>query len=159
MEKLLPMEGIFEILQQNSFHQPKNQFPLARMKGLLKISLQQTEKSLAKNGKKWFPPARKSFSTSQNVSKLHFHQVSKKYQWQKCLKIDKKAFPLARKSLSTNRNAFKSMFPLDGKIKAAVAGVSQNGSKKWFPLARKSVSTSRNKVIFQKFDFLVPTNK
>ena len=44
------------------------------------------------------------------------------------------------------------MFSLDGKIKLAVAGVSQNGRKKWFPLARKSVSTSKNKVIFQKFD-------
>ena len=31
--------------------------------------------------------------------------------------------------------------------------------KKWFPQARKSVSTSRNKVIFQKFDFPVPTNR
>ena len=52
-------------------------------------------------------------------------------------------FPLARKSLSTKRNAFKNTLPLDGKIKLAVGGVSQNGRKK---LARKSVSTSRNKV-------------
>ena len=51
------------------------------------------------------------------------------------------------------------MFPLDGKLKLAVAGLPQNGRKKWFPLARKSVSTSRNKIIFQKFDFSVPTNK
>ena len=42
----------------------------------------------------------------------------------------KNLFPLARKSLSTNRNAFKNTFPLDGKIKLAVAGVSQNGRKK-----------------------------
>ena len=51
------------------------------------------------------------------------------------------------------------MFPLDGKLKLAVAGLPQNGRKKWFPLARKSVSTSRNKIIFQKFDCSVPTNK
>ena len=45
-------------------------------------------------------------------------------------KIDKKAVPLARKSLSTNQNAFINIFSLDGKIKLAVAGVSQNGRKK-----------------------------
>ena len=38
-------------------------------------------------------------------------------------------FPLARKSLSTNRNVFKKKFPLHGKIKLAVAGVSQNEKK------------------------------
>ena len=31
--------------------------------------------------------------------------------------------------------------------------------KKLFPLARKSVSTSRNKVIFQKLDLPVSTNR
>ena len=36
MEKLLPMEGIFEKLEQNSPHEPENQFPLATMKDLLK---------------------------------------------------------------------------------------------------------------------------
>ena len=36
MEKLLPRERIFEKLEQNGFHQPENQFPLARMKDLLK---------------------------------------------------------------------------------------------------------------------------
>ena len=51
------------------------------------------------------------------------------------------------------------MFPLDGKIKLAVAGVSQIGRKKWFPLARKSVSTSRNKVIFEKLNLPVSTNR
>ena len=73
--------------------------------------------------------------------------------------MDKKAFPLARKSLSTNRNAFKNPFPLDEKIRLAVAGVSQNGRKKWFPLARKSVSSSWNKVIFQKLDLPVSTSR
>ena len=34
MEKLLPMERIFEILKQNVFHQPENPFPLARTKDL-----------------------------------------------------------------------------------------------------------------------------
>ena len=36
MEKLLPMEELFEKLEQNGFHQPENQFPLASMKNLLK---------------------------------------------------------------------------------------------------------------------------
>ena len=31
--------------------------------------------------------------------------------------------------------------------------------KKWFPLARKWVSISRNKVIFQKLDLPVSTNR
>ena len=34
MEKLIPMEGIFEILEQNEFQQPEDPFPLARMKDL-----------------------------------------------------------------------------------------------------------------------------
>ena len=72
----------------------------------------------------------------------------------------KNVFPLARKSLSTNLNAFKNMFPLDGKIKLAVAGVSQDGKqKKLFPLASKSVSTSSNIVIFQKLDLPVSKNR
>ena len=37
--------------------------------------------------------------------------------------------------------------------------MSQNGRKKWVSLARKSVSTSRNKVIFQKLDLSVSTNR
>ena len=45
------------------------------------------------------------------------------------------------------------MFPLDGKIKLAVAGVSETGKKKQFPLARKSVSASRYKVNFWKIVF------
>ena len=56
-------------------------------------------------------------------------------------------FSLARKSLYTYRNAFKNTFPLNGKIKLAVAEVSQNGSKK---NGRKSVSISRNQVNFKK---------
>ena len=36
MEKLLPMEWIFEVLEQNGFHQPESQFSLVRMKDLLK---------------------------------------------------------------------------------------------------------------------------
>ena len=35
MEKLLPVERIFEELKQNGFHQPENQFPIARIKDLL----------------------------------------------------------------------------------------------------------------------------
>ena len=37
VEKLLPMEGIFEILEQNGFHYPENLFPLARVKNLFQI--------------------------------------------------------------------------------------------------------------------------
>ena len=40
-----------------------------------------------------------------------------------------------------------------------MTGMSQTGRKKWFPLARKSVSTSKNKVIFQKLDLPVSTNR
>ena len=36
---------------------------------------------------------------------------------------------------------FKNTFPPNGKIKLAVAGLSENRRKKWSPLARKSVST------------------
>ena len=45
-------------------------------------------------------------------------------------KYIKEAFPLPSKSLFTYRNAFKNTFPLNGKIKLAVAGVSQNRRKK-----------------------------
>ena len=30
------MKGMFEILEQNGFHYPENQFPLAKMEDLLK---------------------------------------------------------------------------------------------------------------------------
>ena len=49
------------------------------------------------------------------------------------------------------QDLFTNTFPLDGKIKLSVAGVSENGKKKrWFPLVRKAI---RNKGIFQKLDF------
>ena len=35
MEKLLLVEKIFEELEQNGFHWPDNQFPVARIKELL----------------------------------------------------------------------------------------------------------------------------
>ena len=56
------------------------------------------------------------------------------------------------------QNSLKTTFPLDRKIKLAVAGLSENGRYKWFPLARKPVPSSRNYVIFQKLDFSVFTN-
>ena len=71
----------------------------------------------------------------------------------------KKAFQPPRKCVSSSQNAFKNTFPLDGKIKLAMTGVSQIRRKKWFPLARKSVSTSRNKVIFQKLDLPFSINR
>ena len=63
-------------------------------------------------------------------------------------------FPLTRM-----QNLFKNTFPLDGKIKLPVAGVSENGRKKWFLLARKSISSSRYKIIFQNLDFPVSTSR
>ena len=36
MEKLVLMEWIFKKLEQNDFHELENQFPLTRMKNLLK---------------------------------------------------------------------------------------------------------------------------
>ena len=51
-----------------------------------------------------------------------------------------KAFPLARTSPSTKRNVFKNMFSPDGKIKLAVAGVSQNGRKKMVSTGQKMSS-------------------
>ena len=73
-------------------------------------------------GKNWFPLARMFLNY---VSTRQVKNVTGRNVW----KIDKDAFPLARTFLSTNRNAFKNMFLLDGKIKLAVAGVSQNGRK------------------------------
>ena len=35
IERIFPVERIFEKLEQNGFHQPENQFPLARIKDLL----------------------------------------------------------------------------------------------------------------------------
>ena len=35
IEKLLPVERISEELEQNGFHWPENQFPLARINNLL----------------------------------------------------------------------------------------------------------------------------
>ena len=45
------------------------------------------------------------------------------------------------------QDLFTNMFPLDGKIKLSVAGVSENGRKKWFPLARKKPPSKR--ILFQ----------
>ena len=36
MEKLFPLDEIFEKLEPNGFHYPENQFPLDKMKNLLK---------------------------------------------------------------------------------------------------------------------------
>ena len=108
MEKLLPVEDIFEILEQNGFHQPENPFPLARMKDRFKTAFILDERK-----------------TGINVCYLH------KSLAERSEKQIKTVYPLARKSLSTNRNAFKNTFPLYGKIKLAVAaGESQNGRKK-----------------------------
>ena len=71
-----------------------------------------------------------------------------------------------KKLISTNqkipyRNSFKNTFPLNGKItgRITVAAVSPNGRKKLSLLTRKLFSSSRNKVVFQKFDFPVSTNR
>ena len=57
------------------------------------------------------------------------------------------------------KDLFKNTFPLNRKVKLAVAVVSDNGRKKWLPLARKSAFTSRNKVVFHKWYFLVFTSR
>ena len=45
------------------------------------------------------------------------------------------------------QDLFTNTFPLDGKIKLSVAGVSENGRKKRFPLARKKSPSKR--ILFQ----------
>ena len=161
MEKLLPMEGIFEILAQNGFHQPENQFPLARMKDFLKNKFKLDGKNF---NQKWekvgfhqpenvFPLARMKDSFQNYVSTRR----KKNYHSQKCLKIDKKSVPLARKCVSTSQNAFKNALPLDGKIKLAMAGVSQIGRKKGFQ--EKSVSYHSQKKRFSIFhETFAPVN-
>ena len=57
------------------------------------------------------------------------------------------------------QDSFKNTLPRDGKIKLAVAGLSEERRKKWFSSAKKSVFSSRNKVIFHKLDFPVSTNR
>ena len=57
-------------------------------------------------------------------------------------------FPLPRKSLFTNRNAFKNMFPLERKIKLAVAGVYQNGRKKGFYSPEKKLPLAGIRLFF-----------
>ena len=52
-------------------------------------------------------------------------------------KYIKKVFPLARTFISTNWNAFKKVFPLNGKMKLAVAGVSQTGRKQMVSTSQK----------------------
>ena len=129
------MEGIFEILERNGFHQPENPFPLAR-RICFKTAFSLDEKKTCINV--WY--------LYKSLAEISEKQI-------------KKVFPLARKSLSTNRNAFQNTFPLDGKVILAVAGVYQNGRKKLFSLTKKSVATRRNKVIFQKLDLPVSTNR
>ena len=83
MEKLLPMEGIYQILEK--------WFPLAKKS----VSNNQNEGFVSK-------PRQNYVSTRQAKT------ITGINAW----KIDKEMFPLVRKSLSTNRNAFKNMFAL-----------------------------------------------
>ena len=87
MEKLLPMEGIFEKLGQSGLQQPENLFPLTGMQdfplaGKIKLAVA----GAPGNGrKKWFLIARKSVSTTG--TKLFFkNQITR--------------FPLAEKKNS-----------------------------------------------------------
>ena len=88
------MEGIFEVLAQNGFYQPENQFPLARMKDLLKNKFTLDGKSF---NLKWekigfhqpenaFPLARMKDSFQNYASTRR----EKNYHWQKYLKKDLK---------------------------------------------------------------------
>ena len=83
MEKLLPMEGIYQILEK--------WLPLAKKS----VSNNQNEGFVSKLRQNYVSTRQAKTITGINA-------------W----KIDKEMFPLVRKSLSTNRNAFKDMFAL-----------------------------------------------
>ena len=53
MEKLVLMEWIFKKLAQNGFHELENQFPLTRMKNLLKNKFTLDEKKALPNRIIW----------------------------------------------------------------------------------------------------------
>ena len=131
MEKLFPMEGIFEISSQNGFHLPENQFPLARMNDLLKNKFTLDEKALTKNGKKWFLLARKSVSTSRN--KVIFQKLDLPVSANRKKTLNKRIlFQLDRKSVSTSGNGelFKNTLLLNGKpasIDRNIQKIQENG--------------------------------
>ena len=127
------MEGIFEILERNGFHQPENPFPLARMKNFFKTTFSLDDKK-----------------TCINVQYLHksLAEMSEKQI--------KKVFPLARKSLSINRNTFQNTFPLDGKILLAVGGVYQNGRKNGFHQPENQLPLGGIRLFFRNQIFRLP---
>ena len=82
MEKLLPVERIFEELEQRGFHEPENQG------FVVKINLHQAEKSF--NCQEYLKSGKKiGFDQPNNP----FPQARMKYLFQKCIskvqKIDK----------------------------------------------------------------------
>ena len=126
------MEGIFEILERNGFHQPENPFPLARMKNFFKttfslddkktcINVQYLHKSLAEMSEKQI---KKSVSTSQKIT---FHWI-----------------------------ALKNTFPLDGKILLAVGGVYQNGRKNGFHQPENQLPLGGIRLFFRNQIFRLP---
>ena len=66
MEKLLPMEEIFEKLKRNGFQKPENQFPFARMKNLLKNKFTLDRKKVATARSIW-KLGKKLVSISQKI--------------------------------------------------------------------------------------------
>ena len=123
MEKLLPIEGVFEQLEQNDgFHQPENQFSLARMKEFLENKFTVdgkkalTTRCIGKMGKKCFLLARKSVSTSRNKvifqkSDFPVSTSRKKYlNKKKMFQLDKKCFHQREWSNMSNNKSFKQTF-------------------------------------------------
>ena len=103
VEKLLPMEGLLEILEQNGVHCPGNQFQLVRMKYLLKDkSILGGEKALLTRSIR--KTEKKLVSTSQ---KFGFHQT-------------------------TRSICFRNTFSPDREIKLTVEGVYENERKNGF---------------------------
>ena len=100
----------------------KNGFPLSGMK--------RSFKNIWVNGRKWFPLARKSFSTSKisSVFKNCFPLISvtvsgiRKKVSKKLDGFHKIQNPFPRAGI---KHSFKNTFPLDGKKKLSLAGVSE----------------------------------
>ena len=77
VEKLLPMGGLLEILEQNGFHYPGNQLELVRMKYLLKNkSILGGEKALL----------------TRSIRK-----TKKQWKWKECIKMKEKMVSTSHK--------------------------------------------------------------
>ena len=68
MGKLLPMEGIFDMLEQHVFHQPEKEKTGKNVQYLHRLPTEMSEKQI----KNVFPLARKPLSTDRNAFKNTF---------------------------------------------------------------------------------------